>query len=158
MHRMLFRGGHRSIRHAPVLAATAIYAGDLIYLMDGVARPASDFAVTELEVSLVAFAKHFLGVAQANKYAGQTDAIAVDVSPWSVYEFQVGRFDYAMGDNLSPLMTLAGFDRNTLFQAAHPDWAIARAAEFRTNTNLLLVTFASRFTTGTPPIGGRHAA
>lgn len=150
MHRLMLRNGNVSIRNVPVRADDLIHAGDLIYLAGEVARPASQFQMLDMAGSLVEFAKQFLGVAHRASYAGSTTPIPVDVSPWSVYEFQVGRLDYRLGDNLGPLMHAnpLQFDNQTLFHVAHPEWAIARAAEFKSGSNLLLVTFASRFTTG----------
>ncbi len=103
MNKLRFRSGQVQLRKVPVDAATVIEAGDLIWLDDDDAKPASDFTWdTDLATTQEAFATKFLGVSHQQSRAGETAPISVDVSPFSVYEFDAASASYQVGQTLGP--------------------------------------------------------
>ena len=87
---MQFRNGIRFRVQCTVAAATEIAAGDLLFIENGKALPASDFSWnTDLETTQAAFAAAFLGVAYSSSAAGETDPVSVDISPLAFYEAEM---------------------------------------------------------------------
>ena len=148
MHTLRFRSGQVHLRKIPVESSTVIEAGDLLWLDNGAAKPASDFAWdTNLSTTQAAFAAQFLGVAHQPSLAGETLPISVDVSSESVYEFDVDSDDYVFGQPLGPSEDSSSLERQQL-AAANAAAAIARAAEFSSDSvTRLRVTFASAYHT-----------
>jgi hypothetical protein len=148
MNKLRFRSGQVHLRKVRVDAATVIEAGDLVWLDTDDAKPASAFAwTTNLATSQANFAAKFLGVAHQPSAAEETAPISVDVSPDSVYEFDVAQAAYELGQPLGPdenSSTLMSQQLEGCVAAA----AIARAAEFTTGSAAMLrVTLASAFHT-----------
>lgn len=86
---MQFRNGIRFLVQCPVVAATEIAAGDLLFIENGKALPASDFTwSTDLETTQADFVAAFLGVAYSSSAAGETDPVSVDISPLAFYEVE----------------------------------------------------------------------
>lgn len=149
-NRLRFRSGQVQLIKARVDADTVIEAGDLVWLDGDDVKPAADFAWTsDLPTTQSAFAAKFLGIAQQPSYDGETGDISIDVSPSSVYEFQVPSAAYEVGDELGPD---AGDDvllNQQLEAVASGTLAIARAAEYKpAGATILRVTFASAYYTG----------
>ena len=89
-NKLRFRSGQVELRRVRVDSGTVIEAGDLVYLDTDDVKPASDFPWdTNLATTQAAFAAVFLGVAHTASADGETDDVSVDVSPHSVYEFDV---------------------------------------------------------------------
>ncbi|SFJ68831.1 DUF2190 family protein [Planctomicrobium piriforme] len=148
MNKLRFRSGQVHLRKVRVDANTVIEAGDLVWLDTDDAKPASAFAwTTNLATTQGNFAAKFLGVAHQPSAAGETAPISVDVSPDSVYEFDVASAAYELGTPLGPdenTSTLMSKQLETAVAAA----AIARAAEFTlASVGTLRVTFASAWHT-----------
>ena len=154
MNKLRFRSGQVQLRKVRVDAGAVIEAGDLLWLDGDDAKPAALFAWdTNLATTQAAFAEKFLGVAHQPSRAGETDPVSVDVSPHSVYEFDVPEGAYEIGQTLGP----AGSAETLLNQqlaATVAASAIARAAEYALAARTLRVTLASAFHTGT---GNVHA-
>lgn len=84
---MQFRNGIRFLVQCPVLSATEIAAGDLLYWDNGMAKPAADYPWnTDLATTQANFAAAFLGVAYSNSALGESHPVSVDVSPFAFYE------------------------------------------------------------------------
>jgi hypothetical protein len=148
MNNLRFRSGQVQLRKVRVDADTVIEAGDLVWFDTNDAKPAADFAWnTNLATTQAAFAAVFLGVAHQPSYAGSTEPISVDVSPSSVYEFQVAQAAYEVGQPLGPDANGSALMSQQL-EAATAVNAIARAAEYHAGTSALRVTFASAHATG----------
>jgi hypothetical protein len=97
------RYGPQFIIRVAVDSATAINAGEAVYLEVDDARPASSEAwVTDLATTQANFVNHFLGIAQADHAAGSgavTD-FPVDISPTAVYEMDCASEAHEVGDTL----------------------------------------------------------
>lgn len=84
-NQLRYRHGDVQLRRLRVDSATVIEAGDLVWLDSDDVKPASDFTWdTNLATTQAAFAAAFVGVAHTPSAAGETDDVAVDVSPHSV--------------------------------------------------------------------------
>jgi hypothetical protein len=130
-------------------SGTVISAGDLVYLDTDDVKPAADFTWdTNLATTQAAFAAVFLGVAQQPSADGETDDVSVDLSPLSVYEFDVASAAYEVGDDLGPDELSSALTSQKLEAVANGGLAVARAAEYRASgATTLRVRFASAFHT-----------
>ena len=123
------RYGPQFIIHAAVDSATAISAGDAVYLDTDDAKPASSFTWdTNLATTQAAFVDKFLGVALADHTAnsGAVTDFPVDISPFSVYELDCASETHEIGDPL-------GMDKasgNALL-ASTLEEAVAASSSFR---------------------------
>lgn len=148
MNKLRFRSGQVHLRKVRVDSATVIEAGDLVWLDGDDAKPASDFAwTTDIAATQAAFAAKFLGVAHQQSRDGDTDPISVDVSPHSVYEFDVPSAAYEVGQTLGPDESAAQL-MNQQLESALAANSIARAAEYAPIATTLRVTLASAWATG----------
>lgn len=148
MNKLRFRSGQVHLRKVRVDAETVIEAGDLVWLDTDDVKPASAFTwSSNLATTQGNFAAKFLGVAHQPSALGETAPISIDVSPDSVYEFDVASASYELGTPLGPdesSTTLMNKQLETCAAAA----AVARASEFTPGaTTLLRVTFASAYHT-----------
>ena len=149
MNRLRFRSGQVNLRKVRVDSGTVISAGDLVWLDADDAKPASAFAWnTDLATTQSDFAAKFLGVAHQSSQSGDTDPISVDLSPHSVYEFDVNTASYELGDVLGP-DELSSTLMNQQLEAAVAGSGIARAVEYTPSASgTLRVTLASAYATG----------
>ena len=149
-NRLRFRGGHVQLRRLRVDSDTLLDAGDLVYLDSDDVKPASNFPWnTDLGTTQSDFAAVFLGVVQQPSTSGETGNVSVDVSPLSIYEFNVHSDLYEVGSLLGPDELNSALMSQQLEKTAGNASAIARSAEFSSaNTNFLRMTFASAFHTG----------
>ena len=147
-NQLRFRRGHVQLHQLRVDSGTVIEAGDLVFLDTDDVKPASDFTWdTDLTTTQSAFAAVFLGVAQHQSADGDTDDISVDLSPTSVYEFDVNSATYEVGDFLGPDENSSAL-MNQQLEAATTNNGIARAAEYKASaSSTLRVNFASAFGT-----------
>lgn len=150
MNKLRFRSGQVHLRKVRVDSATVIEAGDLVWLDTDDAKPASQFTwTTNLATTQGNFAAKFLGVAHQPSAAGETSPISVDVSPDSVYEFDVACASYELGTPLGPDESSSTL-MNQKLETAVATSAIARSAEFTASSvGTLRVTLASAFHTST---------
>jgi hypothetical protein len=84
-------------------SATAISAGDALYLDTDDAKPASSETWdTNLATTQANFVNHFLGIAQADHAAnsGAVTDFPVDISPFAVYELDCASETHEIGDTL----------------------------------------------------------
>lgn len=148
-NRLRFRSGQVQLQKLRVDSDTVISAGDLLFLDSNDVKPASDFTWdTDLPTTQAAFAAAFVGVAHQQSAAGDTDDISVDVSPHSVYEFDVAAGTYEVGDALGPDELSSALMNQQLEAVASGSLGIARAAEYKAATaTTLRVTFASAYNT-----------
>lgn len=148
-NQLRFRSGQVQLQRLRVDSGTVIEAGDLVYLDTDDVKPASDFSWnTDLATTQAAFAAVFLGVAQQQSAAGETDDISVDLSPVSVYEFDANSATYEVGDPLGPDENSSSL-MNQQLEAATGVNSIARAAEYQASaSSTLRVMFASAFHAG----------
>lgn len=148
-NQLRYRSGQVELRKVRVDADTVIEAGDLVFLDNDDAKPASEFTWTSnLATTQAAFAAAFLGVAHQASAAGDTDPVSVDVSPFSVYEMNVAAGTYEVGDLLSPDESSSTLMCQQLEAVASGGLGIARAAEYKASSSTRLrVTFASAFHT-----------
>jgi hypothetical protein len=149
-NRLRFRNGQVHLHKLRVDSGTVLEAGDLVYLDSDDVKPASDFTWTsDLATTQSAFAASFLGVTHQQSASGDTDDVSVDLSPHSVYEFDVNSATYEVGDELSPDEDSSTLMNQQLEAVASGTLAIARATEFKASSaSTLRVTFASAFYTG----------
>jgi hypothetical protein len=100
---MRHRYGAQFLVHVAVDSATAISAGDLLFLDTDDAKPASSETWnTDLATTQANFTNHFLGIAQADHEAGSgavTD-FPVDISPMATYELDCDSETHEVGDLL----------------------------------------------------------
>lgn len=100
-----FRSGQMQLVSHPVDSATVIDKCDMVYISSsaGEILPASSHNfLGSLAAAQAAFADIFLGIAYGNSAAGETDDVSVDISPDSVYEFDVVSDTYTLGAPLGP--------------------------------------------------------
>jgi hypothetical protein len=123
------RYGNQFIIRVPVDSATAISAGDAVYLDTDDAKPASSETWdTNLATTQANFVNHFLGIAQADHAAnsGAVTDFPVDIGPDSVYELDSASETHEIGDTL-------GMDKaagNALLQSTL-EKAVAASSCFR---------------------------
>lgn len=149
-NRLRFRSGQVQLQKVRVDGATVIAAGDLVFLDGDDAKPASDFPWdTDLATTQQGFAEVFLGVAHQASPAGEQEPISVDVSPLSVYEFDVAGGTYEVGDVLGVDSVSTTLTSQQLEKVSEHGRAIARAVEYTPASNTRLrVSFASAFHVG----------
>ena len=156
-HKLRFRSGQVQLQKVAVASATVITAGDLVYLDTNEAKPASAFAwTTDLATTQAGFADVFLGVAHESSAAGETADISVDVSPLSIYEWDVAAAAFELGDKLGPNAASDELVNTELIKVTSDTCAVARAAEHLPNgSTKLRVMFASAYHTAS---ANRNAA
>jgi len=149
-NQLRFRSGQVHLRKLRVLSTTVLEAGDLVYLDTNDVKPASSFTwTTDLPTTQSAFAASFIGVVHQQSANGETDDVTVDLSPSSVYEFDVNSGAYEVGDTLGPDESTSKLMNQQLEAVASGTLGIARAAEYKpAGSSLLRVTLASAFHTG----------
>jgi len=146
-----FRKGQMELVKLAVESATVIEIGDMLYMEStgGEVKPASSYGAGGTFSALQqGFANVFCGIAYESSASGETDDISVDVSPDSVYEFDVASATYAYGDDLGPdeSSTPGVLMDQQLEATSNTANAVARAAEYASAaTTLLHVKFASAF-------------
>ncbi len=145
-----FRSGQVQLHKFRVDSGTVIEAGDLVYLDGDDVKPAASFTwTTDLATTQAAFAAQFAGVAHQSSASGQTADISVDVSPMSIYEFDVNSATYEVGDVLAPDELSSAIMSQQLESVASANLGIARASEYRaSSSSRLRVTFASAYHSG----------
>lgn len=145
MNKLRFRSGQVQLHKFRVDEDTIIEAGDLVYLDTGVVKPASEFTwTTDLPTTQGSFAAQFAGIAHEPSPAGEDTDISIDVSPTSIYEFDVAASTFEVGDLLGPDETSGALHGTQLEKVGSSAAAISRAAEYRTSlSNSLRVSFAS---------------
>jgi hypothetical protein len=125
-----FRSGIVQLIRCPVLAATIIEPGDLLFLDADTVKPAADFTwTTDLATTRGNFAAKFLGIAHTGLADGETDDVSVDVSPLAVYEATGSEQSYKVGDLLAPAETVTALSSRQLEQVVTAAHAIARSVE-----------------------------
>jgi hypothetical protein len=146
-NRLRFRSGQVELHKVRVDSETVIEAGDLVWLDTDDVKPASAFPwTTDLATTQGNFAAVFLGVAHQSSAAGETADISVDLSPFSVYEFEVDAGTYEVGGLLGPDNVSNALADQRLTTVSSAALAIARAAEYKAAAaTLLRVQFASAF-------------
>jgi len=146
-NKLRFRSGQVELHKVRVNSDTVIEAGDLVWLDTDDVKPASAFTwTTDLATTQGNFAAVFLGVAHQSSAEGETDDISVDLSPLSVYEFDVGSATYELGGLLGPNGASSALLDQQLATVANGTLAIARAAEYKSAAaTSLRVQFASAF-------------
>ncbi len=148
-----FRQGTVLLVHVPVALEVVYKPGDLLCLVDGVAYPLEHWenvvggAVTHSDLP-----SYFLGVCHSESGLQGVEQISVDISPMSVYEFDVDSNEYEFGEPLRPALNQDGISEwfsNTELISSLPENAIARAMEYQIEpSNKLRVSFASAFCSG----------
>lgn len=148
-NQLRFRSGQIQLRKFRVDAATVIEAGDLVWLDTDDVKPASAFTWdTDLPTTQAAFAALFVGVAHQVSANGDTNDVSIDISPTSVYEFDVASATYEVGTPLGPDEASSKLMNQQLETVASANLGIARAAEYKAAADTKLrVTFASAFNT-----------
>lgn len=146
-NKLRFRSGQVELHKVRVDSNTVIEAGDLVWLNTDHAKPASAFTwTTDLATTQGNFAAVFLGVAHQSSAQGETDDISVDLSPLSVYEFDVDAATYEVGSLLGPDNLSTALTSQRLTTVGSGTLAIARAAEYKAAaSSTLRVQFASAF-------------
>ncbi len=154
-NQLRFRSGQVQLHKLRVDSGTVIEAGDLVFLDTDDVKPASDFTWdTDLATTQAEFAAVFLGIAQQQSADGDTDDVSVDLSPFSVYEFDVNSATYELGDSLGPDENSSQL-MNQQLEAAIEGNSIARAAEYQASaSSTLRVQFASAYHAGAANANG----
>lgn len=146
-NRLRFRSGQVELHRLRVDSATVLEAGDVVYLDTDDVKPASAFAyTTDLATTRGNFAAVFLGICHQASAHGETAPVSIDLSPLSVYEFDVDAATFEVGDKLACDGDSDGLCNQQLSKVNTAAVAIARAAEFKAaSSTLLRVQFASAF-------------
>lgn len=146
-HKLRFRSGQVELHRLRVDSGTVLEPGDLVYLDTDDVKPAADFTfTTDLATTRGNFAAVFLGVCHQASADGETNDVSVDLSPLSVYEYDVDSATFEVGDLLAPDGDSDSIDSQRLANVASAAQAIARSAEYKASAaTLLRVQFASAF-------------
>lgn len=131
-----------------------IEAGDLCILTrERLCRPANAITLADCRDPQEVFAACFLGVAQQSHARGSKALLVVDLSPLSIYEFDVVPDTIHLGDQL--MAVLQGDPKSTLVETAlmsqklikcQRSYGIATAVEsVKQNDTVVRVQFASAF-------------
>lgn len=144
-----FRSGPVQLHRMRVDTTSVIEPGDLMFLDGADARPASEYPWdTDLATTQEQFADQFLGIAHERSEDGESEPISVDLSPLSVYEFDVDTAAYEVGQLLGPDELSSTLMDQQLEAVISADRAVARAAEFSDGSvSKLRLTFASAYST-----------
>lgn len=155
-NRLRFRSGAVQLVKVRVDSGTVIEAGDLLFLDTDDAKPASAFTWdTNLSTTQGNFAAKFLGVAHQPSAAGETEPVSVDISPMSVYEFEVPAATYELGELLGPDSSGNNLVNQQLEKVSSNANAIARAVEYQANSSVSLrVSLASAYHVGSANVNG----
>jgi len=148
----IFRHGDSHLLRGPVLAATVIAVGDLLYLdpADDTLKPAASLAWdTDLATTQGNFAENFAGVAREASAAGDETPVTYDRSPVAVYEYDIAAGAYVLGASMGPAKQTGNALENQKLAAAVAAAAIARVADVDLPaTDRVRVTFAPAIVTG----------
>lgn len=150
MNRLRFRCGQVFLVKVPVDSKSKLEAGDMVWMDNGVAKPASDFPfINNWGEMQRAFVAKFLGIAHQQSCDGDTAPISVDVSPLSVYEMDIDTsLPVNLGDTFGPTFANPQHLLNQVLDRAEPSRSIARAAEFKKlGGGTLRMSFASAYCT-----------
>lgn len=148
-----FRQGTVLLVHVPVALEVVYKPGDLLCLVDGVAYPLEHWEnVVGGSLKHSDLPAYFLGVCHSESGLQGVEQISVDVSPISVYEFDVEENEYELGEPLRPMVEEDGISEwfsNTELISSLPENAIARSMQCQIEpSNKLRVSFASAFCPG----------
>ena len=148
--KLRFRCGQVQLQRVRVDSGTEIEAGDLVYLDTDDAKPASLFPWdTNLATTHAGFAAKFLGVAHTSSKEGETADVSVDVSPFSVYEFDVEPATFEVGAMIAPDDLSSALVDQQLVKVTNAAQAIGRACEYKAvASSVLRVQFASAYHVG----------
>lgn len=146
----IYHNGQRDPVKCNVGSDSVIEKGDVLWY-DGSAdtvKPASAYTwdTDGLADTQAAFAANFYGIAMEDSDDGEDDPILVDISPESVYEFDVPSATYNLDTTL-------GCDENSStlhdqkLETAVAASSIARSRENKTSATRLKVTFAPAHST-----------
>jgi hypothetical protein len=149
-HKLRFRSGQVELHRLRVDDETVLEPGDLVYLDTDDVKPAADFPFdTDLATTRGAFAAVFLGVCHQPSAEGESNDVSIDLSPLSVYEYEVDSATFEVGDLLAPDGDSDEIVSQRLAKVASAAQAIARSAEYKASAaTLLRMQFASAFHTG----------
>jgi len=149
-NKLRFRSGQVELHRLRVESDTVLEPGDLVFLDTDNVKPASDFPfTTDLATTRANFAAAFLGICHQASAMGETDDVSIDLSPLSVYEYEVDSETFEVGSLLAPDGDSDSIEAQRLAKVANAGHAIARAAEYKASAaTLLRVQFASAFHTG----------
>jgi hypothetical protein len=146
-HQLRFRSGQVELHRLRVDSETVLEPGDLVYLDADDVKPASDFPfATDLAATRSQFAAVFLGVCHEYSASGEAHDVSVDLSPLSIYEYEVDSALFEVGSLLAPDGDSEQLAARRLAKVDNPAQAIARAAEYKAvAAGRLRVQFASAF-------------
>lgn len=144
-----FRSGPVHLFKANIDSNSLIEPGDMLFLDSTEARPASEYVWnTDLPTTQAAFADAFLGIAHERSEVGDNTPVSVDMSPQSVYEFDVDISSYVLGSLLGPDENSSALMNQQLETVGASTQAIARCAEFTDGfVAKARVTFAPAYST-----------
>lgn len=147
----IFRGeGQAQLRSYPVLSATVITKGDMLFLDSGTVKPAASFTWdTNIATTQAGFAAVFVGIAYTASASGETDPVQVDVSAESVWEFDMASATLVVGTPMGPAKASGNALENQKVVAAVAASSVFRASEnYASATTRGKVTLASAYHTG----------
>ncbi|OAI53933.1 hypothetical protein AYO47_03870 [Planctomyces sp. SCGC AG-212-M04] len=112
-------------------------------------KPASAFTwdTDGLTDTQAAFAAAFYGIAMEDSDSGETARILVDISPESVYEFDVPSATYNLDTTLGPDKASGNALLDQTLETATAVNSIARSRENKTSATRLKVSFAPAHST-----------
>lgn len=153
-NQMRWRYGDTQPVMAPVLSATVIEIGDLVYLDSGTAKPASLQADAGTEAgNQENFHDKFLGVALAASRAGDTAAIRVATR--GAFEFACPSGTFALGDLLGAKEAASGtaLENQTVKSVATANLALGRCTQAVTTASTrVLLEIVSTMLHGGPQV------
>lgn len=147
----IFRGeGQAQLRSYPVLSATVIAKGDMLFLDSGTVKPAASFTWdTNIATTQASFAAAFVGIAYTASANGETDPVQVDVSSESVWEFDMASATMLVGAPMGPAKASGNALENQKIVSATATSCIFRASDnYASATTRGKVTMASAYHTG----------
>ncbi len=152
MAQPLYRTGQVELVRSGVLAATVFTKGDMVAMSGSDANfiPVSTVQWdTDLATTQAAIADVFVGITWDKSSSTDTDAINVDMSADSVYEFDVPSGTFTLGQSLGPDQD--GSNQSVLsnkLEGAVVASSVARSFEEATSAvTRLLVKFSSAYNT-----------
>ena len=145
-----YRSGPVQLVKSDIDSTSLIEPGDMLFLDSTEARPASEFVWnTDLPTTQTGFSNSFLGIAHERSEVGDDAPISVDLSPQSVYEFDVDVSSYTLGTLLGPDESSSTLMNQQLEAVVPAAQAVARCMEFTDGfVTRARVSFASAYGTG----------
>lgn len=144
----IHRYGPCRLQKYPVLSATVISKGDLLFLDSGTVKPAASFTWdTNIATTQAAFAAVFVGVAAEGSANGESAPVSVDTGSISVWEMDCASASFVSGGPVGPAKASGNALENQKLVTAVAASSIGRVHVSGTSVTRVMASFAGAYST-----------